>query len=148
MKKIIYIFIVISLLFTSCSEDDNPVEPTLSRTEMISKTWVYEKVTHTTTTNGVVSINNVDVTNIDYEQEFFADGTHIVRNSGENYPGTWEFINDHTIHTTYESDPTTIHSSIIAKLTGDEFWVGHTTYTEDNGQITVNVFETKFIPKE
>lgn len=155
MTKIMYLFITASLFLTSCSNDDDSSEPVaaveavLSRTEMISRTWVYEKVTQTTTTsnNGLASVNNVDVSSIDFEQEFFADGTQIIRNSGQDYTGTWEFFNDHSIHTTYDSDPNTINSSIIAKLTKDEFWVGHTTTTEDNGVTTVNVYETKFVPK-
>lgn len=147
MKKIIYIFIAVSHFFTSCSNDDETIKPVLSKTEMISKAWIYEEVVHTTTTNANVSIVDIDISNEDYEQEFFADGTFVVRNDGQEYPGTWQFINNYTIHTTYDFDLNTINTTAIIKLTENEFWLSHTTYTDDNGVTTVNVFETKLIPK-
>jgi hypothetical protein len=145
MKKIIYLFITASLLFTSCSKDDEPV---LSRTEMISRTWVWEEVTHTSTTNGTVTTDIQDLSNSDYEQEFKEDGTLEIRNDGTTLTGTWSFVNDYTLHTIFDFDPNTIYSSAIIKLSTEELWISlKSSSTDPMGIVTVNVSESKFQEK-
>ncbi len=139
MKSLLYLFIVAtSLLFYSCGEGDNPA---LSRTELLSRTWIFDEIVHTSVTNGNVRTEVQDVTNSDYEQEYFSDGTLEIRNDGNTLSGTWSFVNDYTLHTTFDFDPGTVYSSVIIELTENRFVITNTSTIVQNGIQTVTVSE-------
>ena len=138
MKNLYFTLLMTLLLFTACQDDDDP-----SRTEMLSRTWVFSEVVHTTSTNGFATANPVDITDSDYEMEFRTNGSLEIRNDGQTLTGTWEFFNDFTL----DDIPNTINPTTIVELTENLLWTTNTTTTETNGVVSTIVSEVKMVPK-
>lgn len=145
MKNALILLCITLLFISSCKDDDDNGGPT--RTDLISKTWVFEEVIHIYTTNGNDSVVTVDLSNSDYEHEFRADGTHEVRNDGQTHAGTWAFFDENTLHTILDTDPETIHSSPLTELTANRLWITHASSFTINGVETIIVSEIKHKPK-
>lgn len=76
MKKIIYAFIAVSLLFTSCSKDDDPIDLNQETINMLSNThWTLNKDVHDGVEQDISSIKN----------HFQSHGHHESGSTGEGH---------------------------------------------------------------
>ncbi len=145
MKNLVYTFMLICPVLFSCGDDNNSVAA-LSRTEMISKAWVYQEITvHTTTTDSSTTSVTTDLSDHNAELEFFADGTVVYRFNNFSESNIWEFVDDSTVRIR-SGDHSEAHEILwdIIKLTTDQLWMAYDTYTEEE---STQMFEYKLIPK-
>ncbi len=129
--KLVYLLLLISLVFASCSKDKNDVSPTIPTTSLkddIVGNWElsYLKITEGNDTTVYDTKNKLIASDFYYILTFLADGSITV--VGDNY--TWQ-VTGNTIAITDSTDKTIIISIIDSTMTLIK------NSTNDKGEISI-----------
>ena len=100
MRKILFLFVVVSLSLTACTKDST--DPVQTKAQLITRTWQMQAANVTITANGLtvpVYVKGVTGNLVDYSRYQLAltgDGKFALFDGSQTQTGTWQLLNNDT----------------------------------------------------